>query len=254
MVQGVKVYFAENIYLWSQFLLAFQGKDLTIFFSRVGIDTLFTCACSYNVFLFVFFHGLAFLYGVYGVSFFIVLLLYRLDRFLAMRLFCFLSLVLFLFLHCLVGCCSGGWLSFYLSHRLLWLGGFLLGGCYCVFVNRVFCFLFSNRLGCWLFADIVKVDFANRLEFLHTALWRSLFNLLFFLFSRALFLLGVFKQQFFGLISCFLVGLEGLNECMILFFTQFEIQVVSYFTQFTSLFQEFNSCLKSYIQFTYCFV
>ena len=61
-------------------------------------------------------------------------------------------------------------------------------------------------------------------------------------------------EEFLGLSLHLAVALEGLDERLILSVAEFEVRVGFHFAQILFLLKEINCRLKSYIQFSNCFI
>ena len=121
---------------------------------------------------------------------------------------------------------------------------------------RLFFHGFLCRLGGLgrFLTERAEVNLAQRLILLGFGfrLRRSLFHLLWL--RRFLLLLRMLLEQFLRLGAYLLVLLELLAKRIILLVVQFEAQVGSHLTQVTLFLQELHCRLKSYVQFTNCFI
>ena len=106
--------------------------------------------------------------------------------------------------------------------------------------------LSNGSLVCGLLAYAVKVDLSQRLILLGCA-HGAFGSVVVALLGSALLLFGLFLQQLFSLCAHFLILFEGFNQCCVLLVAELEAQFGFYLAQLTSLFEEFNCRLKSYV-------
>ena len=234
LVERVEVYLAEHVDFRGELLFALKGEYLALFAScRSCVFLLRLRLCLLR-------------FGCYG------------------RL-CLGGLVLHLTGSGLVR--LGGYCPDNRLHSFNRLGGFLYGLCRCLCGNRFYLFgfvaygrslvggslglSFGSSLGRRFLAQTVKVNLAQYGVFLRLC---SLDGLLLLAVRRAFLLLGMLLEQLLGLVAHLLVRLELFLEGVILAVAELEAEVVPDLAKVTSLFQEFNCRLKSYIQFTNCFI